>query len=272
MGHWCLDDIDWSGFAPAKVDARVLQAVKAAALVEANSADYVTYLINVFADDPEVHDAIRQWGDEEMMHGLALAAWARRCDPDFDFEARLARFRAGYRLPLTAESSVRGSRSGEWLARCIVECGTSSYYSAIRDASAEPVLKAICHRIAGDEFRHYKLFFDNLQRYAPRERLSLYARIKVAFGRVAETDDDELAFAYHCANYGPDRSYDRKGCQEAYSRRAYPLYRYGHLARAIAMMMKAIGLDPQGRLAGVTQKGAWWLLAKRVRRLERQAA
>lgn len=272
MGHWCLDDIDWSVFEPAKVDPTVLQAVKAASLVEANSADYVTYLINVFADDPEVHGAIRQWGEEEMMHGRALAAWARHCDPAFDFDACLARFRAGYQLPLYAQASVRGSRSGEWLARCVVECGTSSYYSAIRDASAEPVLKEICHRIAGDEFRHYKLFFDNLQRYAPLERLSLFARVKVALGRVAETDDDELSFAYHCANYPPEQAYDRRHCMRAYSRRAYPLYRYGHLARAIAMMMKAIGLDPQSRLAAVTQRGAWWLWAKRVRWLERQAA
>jgi hypothetical protein len=70
----------------------------------------------------------------------------------------LARFRAGYRLPLEARASVRGSRSAELLARCVVEVETSSLYSVIRDATQEPVLKAISHRIAGDEFRHYKLF------------------------------------------------------------------------------------------------------------------
>ena len=45
------------------------------------------------------------------------------------------------------------------MARCVVESGTSSMYSALRDSTDEPVLKAICHRIAGDEFRHFRLFY-----------------------------------------------------------------------------------------------------------------
>jgi len=51
------------------------------------------------------------------------------------------------------DGSVRGSRRGEMIARCVVESGTSSYYSAIRDASQEPVLKEIAGRIAADEYR-----------------------------------------------------------------------------------------------------------------------
>ena len=39
--HWTLDDIDWSVLKPALVTAELLSAVKTAALVEANSADYV---------------------------------------------------------------------------------------------------------------------------------------------------------------------------------------------------------------------------------------
>ena len=58
---------------------------------------------------------------------------------------------------------MRGSRRGEMIARCVVESGTSSLYSAIRDASEEPVLKEVAGRIAADEFRHYRLFYDILQ-------------------------------------------------------------------------------------------------------------
>jgi len=54
---------------------------------------------------------------------------------------------------------VRGSRSGELIARCVVETGTSSYYTAIADATDEPLLKTYAGHIASDELRHYKLFY-----------------------------------------------------------------------------------------------------------------
>lgn len=270
--HWGLDDIGWDKFDPSKIDPDMVMAIKTASLVEANSEDYVAYLLNVFHAETWLHDAIRKWGQEERLHGQALAAWASKADPDFHFEERLARFREGYRLPLDATESVRGSRAGELLARCVVECGTSSYYSAIRDATDEPVLKQISHLVAGDEFRHFKLFYDTLKKFDPEDSLGLFAKIKVALGRVNEAEDDELAFAFHCANYGPEVPYNRESSMLAYSKRAYRNYRYGHLARAISMILKAIGLAPHGLIAQVAQRGAWWLWAKRARRLERVAA
>ena len=45
---WNLDDIDWSKFDRSKVDACLLAAVKASALVEFNAPDYVNYLKRVF--------------------------------------------------------------------------------------------------------------------------------------------------------------------------------------------------------------------------------
>ena len=113
---------------------------KAASLVEHNSADYADYLCNVFADDPEFQAAAREWAVEEVQHGEALGRWGELADPSFSFAESMARFRAGYRIPVDAAESVRGSRAGELIARCVVETGTSSFYSALRDASGEPVL------------------------------------------------------------------------------------------------------------------------------------
>ncbi|MEQ9520511.1 MAG: ferritin-like domain-containing protein, partial [Parvibaculum sp.] len=84
--HWTLDDIEWEKFDASKVDPDLLAAIKAAAMVEANADDYVTYLTNVFADRPDVQAAIKQWGEEEVQHGAALAKWAETADPDFSFE------------------------------------------------------------------------------------------------------------------------------------------------------------------------------------------
>ena len=72
MGHWTLDDINWDAFEADAVDPDILAAVKAAAMVEYDAADYVTYLCNVFAEHPDIQETIRQWGAEEAQHGKAL--------------------------------------------------------------------------------------------------------------------------------------------------------------------------------------------------------
>jgi len=143
----------------------MIAAVKAAALVEFNAPAYVSYLARVFGGAAETIADFERWGEEEAQHGLALGRWAEMADPCWNFQQAFARFQAGYRPPHFMSddaTSVRGSRRGEMIARCVVESGTSSYYSAIRDATDEPVLKEIAGRIAADEFRHYKLFFDTL--------------------------------------------------------------------------------------------------------------
>ena len=99
---------------------------------------------------------------------------------------------------------MRGSKRGEMIARCVVELGTSSFYSAIRDATAEPVLKEVAGRIAADEFRHYRLFYDILQGDTEPD-LPRWRKLWVAVTRVRESDDDELACAYYCANVPAER-------------------------------------------------------------------
>jgi rubrerythrin len=254
MKHWTLDDIPWEAFDPSKADPEILKVVKAASMVEYNGGDYATYLCNVFADDPDFQADALAWAVEEVQHGAALAKWAGIADPSFDFKASFKRFKDGFKLPLEARESVRGSRSGELVARCIVETGTSSYYTALADATDEPVLKAICRNIAGDEHRHYKLFYDNLKRYLERERIGKVRRILVGLSRVTETEDDELAYAYFAANAPADAEYDRKHWSNAYLCRAYGFYRERHLRRAAGMILKAIGVRSHGWVADYAAK------------------
>src|SRR3546814_15866992 len=110
----------------AKVDPELGKIVKAASLVEYNGADYATYLCNVFPDDPEFQAAAWSWAAEEVQHGEALARWSKLADASFDFDGCFARFREGYKISVAASDSIRGSRSGELVARCIVEVGTPS--------------------------------------------------------------------------------------------------------------------------------------------------
>ena len=267
---WTLDDIEWSRFDSSKVDASLLAAVKAASLVEYNAPDYVSYLKRVYRGAPEsVIRAIEHWGEEELQHGLALGRWAEMADPSFDFKGAFARFRALYRPAHfeSGEGSVRGSRRGEMISRCVVESGTSSLYSAIRDASPEPVLKEVAGRIAADEFRHYRLFYDILQRENEPD-LPLWRKIWVAFRRVTESGDDELPCAYYCANVPAAQAvtapYRRKTYARAYQERITTFYRRHHIERLVKMVVKPAGLNPAGRISRLASAVLWRLLTRRA--------
>lgn len=269
--HWSLDDIDWARFDASKVSPDLVAVIKTAAMVERNGADYARYLHGVFRDDPAFCAAASEWAVEEEQHGRALGRWAEIADPAFDMEASFARFTAMYRIPVGAEASVRGSRTGELCARCVVETGTSSFYSAIRDAVDEPVLKQICKHIAADEFRHYQLFYRHMERYLAdaREGASTWERFKVAFTRFREADDDEIASAFFAGN-GLAGPYDRAAANAAYGARAFGFYRRRHVRRAGHMFAQAAGFDPEGRAAKLLSAALWlviWFRGRRFRPL-----
>ena len=271
LGRWTPTSLG-TGSIPPRSMPELLRIVKAASLVEQNGGDYARYLCNVFADDPRIPSGGAALGRRRDPAWQALGRWAELADPGFDHEAACGALHRGIsRAARCAEPRCAARASGELIARCIVETGTSSYYTALAEAAAEPVLKEICRRIAADEIRHYKLFYTHMTRYLAAERLGLWGRLRVALGRVAESEDDELAYAYYAANDDAG-AYDRRRCSRAYARRAYAVYRRHHVERGIAMLFKAVGLKPQGRLKLVAARLAWWGMRRRVQRLDRIAA
>lgn len=272
MKHWRIEEIAWDQFDREKVDPAVIPLVKAAAMVERNGRDYARYLERVFRDDPDFQQAADYWADEEVQHGDALGRWASLADPGWDYQAAFARYRDSYQLPLDAEASVRGSRTGELIARCMVETGTSSYYSALADATQEPVLKQVCKHIAADEFRHYKLFYDHMRRYLAREQIGVLRRLRIALGRIGESEDEELAYAWHCGNQPTGAPFRQADCTAAYMARAMGFYRFRHVERGMGMIFKAVGLKPRGRLSDVATRVAWRLMQWRRERMARRVA
>ena len=270
--HWKIADLPWDQFDSGKVDAEVLKIIKAAALVEYNAHDYASYLCNVFPEDLEFQTAIKLWSDEEVQHGEALGRWAERADPTFNFEKAVARYTAGFRVDVQAVQSIRGSHTGELIARCIVETGTSSYYTALAEATDEPVLKTICRSIAADELRHYKLFYDYLKKYLERDGMSRFKRLKIGLSRIQESEDDELAYAYFAATAPADAKYDRPAYTAAYMIRAYRFYKRQHVERVVAMVFKACGLKPHTAWHGMVNHVAWWLMKTKAKRAIRAAA
>lgn len=274
--RWTLEDIPWDTFDGAKVDPETMAIVKAASMVEHNGGDYAAYLGRVFEDDDDFRAAVKTWGTEEVRHGAALRRWAELADPAFDFDKAFADFRRAYRaddgfgLGDDATESNRGSRSRELIYRCIVEAGTSSFYSAMSDSAHEPVLKEICRNIAADEFRHYSLFYNHLKRYREIDGLGALRRLTSAVRCVTEYRDDIVAYAYFAANdiAGP---YDRKAFGQAYERRAASLYRPAHSERVTKLFFRAAGLNHRGRLVTPAGRLLHKAMQARARRLGRKA-
>ena len=263
MAGWTLEDIPWHNFDQSRINPEIVPVIKAASMVEYNADDYRTYLCSVFHDDLRAIKAIEGWAEEEIQHGLALGRWAELADPTFDFEDSFARFTAGYQIPIDAATSVRGSRAGELIARCVVETGTSSYYTALADATHEPVLEMICQRIADDEFAHFQLFYTHLRRYLDRENLGIWQRFRIAIARIRESNDDELAYAYHAANrHG--LAYNRRSAAAAYGRTALGYYTPNVIEPAIEMTFRAIGLQSSGLVTRAIGLVIWSFIRARI--------
>ncbi|MBV1835764.1 ferritin-like domain-containing protein [Acetobacter estunensis] len=272
MKHWHIDQLDWGSFEPSRVDPDIIAVVKAAAVVERNGVDYAVYLNHVFSDDADFRAAADNWAIEEVQHGDALGRWAMLADPSWDYPAAFERYRSTFHIDLDTTTSVRGSRTGELIARCMVETGTSSFYSALADATDEPLLRQICKLIAADEYRHFKLFYDHMRRYLDREKLSGWARARIALGRITESEDDELASAYYTTNEPESVPYDRKRCIAGYMSRALMSYRQKHIDRVTGMVFKTIGFKPHSRLHAWAARGVYALIRQRQRSFAKIAA
>lgn len=256
--HWNIEQIKWDQFDRSLVDKAIIPLIKTASVVERNSVDYTVYLKNVFTNDPEMAGAFDQWEAEEVQHGEVLGKWAMLADPDWDYKKSFTQFKEFYKINTNVKHSIRGSKSGEFIARCMVEVGTSSYYSALADYVEEPVLKDICRRVAADEFRHYKLFYDYFKKYESKDKLTKWQRAKIAIMRIVESQDDELASAYHVTNEPENMPYNHKRCIALYMVKAIPIYQKRHFSKVINMVFKAIGWMPstkwQERLASLVMK------------------
>jgi hypothetical protein len=229
------------------VKAAPLELAKTACLVEYNSADYASYLTNVFAADPELQRFVTGWADDEIRHALLLKEWVQLADPRFDFPRSLQNFIRNYSLPLDARQSVRGSIARELVSRCVIASVAGAFFRSLAEETEEPVLREICEWIALDEERHFRGFHFFLRRHIDREKLSVGARLRVVLERCLEVEDEELATAYAAAHIrvlsGTKRR-TRRHLARGGLKTAYRVYKYRHLQRAVSLIFTAAGLRP----------------------------
>ena len=88
-----------------------------------------------------------------------------------------------------------------------------------------------------------------MKRYLAREKLGMFSRLRIAAGRITESEDDELAYAFHCGNEPEGLAYEHERCIAGYMGRAMGFYQWRHIERSTGMVLKAVGLPPRGRLS-----------------------
>ena len=169
-------------------------------------------------------------------------------------------------------SSVRGSQAGELIARCIVETGTSSYYTALDDATDEPVLKQICRKIAADEFRHYKLFYAHLDRYLERERLGRWAPAAHRLGPHHRERGRRAGLRLLRRQRAGRRGLRPRALHAGLCAARLSALPPPHVQRAMAMVLKAVGLKPQGWLNRLLTRAGLWFLRRNASRLAASGA
>ncbi len=196
--HWTVDQLPWGELESSRIasDETMFFLLASASFVETMADLYTENLLEHYAGDQEVMSWLSDhWQPEELQHGVALKRYVQTVWPDFDWELAYRGFFAEYARLCNAEQ-LEVTRTQELVARCMVETGTSSYYTMLRDVCEEPLLKRIAHNIRNDEIGHYKYFYRYFKQYAEREDVSRWAIVQALWTRIREIDAEDGLIAY----------------------------------------------------------------------------
>jgi hypothetical protein len=84
---------------------------------------------------------------------------------------------------------------------------------------------------------------------------------------VRESDDDELAYAFYCANVTPEeeaaKPYQRKKYSRLSANASMAIYHRKHIQKLVQMVVKAVGANPHGWLANLAGTLLWRRLQAR---------
>jgi hypothetical protein len=265
-GHWSVSDIPYDAIDREQIKRNpdLLYLVTAASFIEITSDLYTRSLVAYFEGDPPVQRWLAErWEWEELQHGEALKRYVQAAWPELDWEGAYRGFYADY-APLCAVSSLGPTRALELAARCVVETGTSTYYSMLAEASPEPVLGGIAARIARDEQRHYNLFHYHFRRWAAKEGTTRRDVLKALWGRVREVDQEDIYYAYKHAFHAqhPDREFTDALYTKLRSQYVPMARRHYPYRRAAKMLVQPLRLDPplQAAATALVAGGAWMFL------------
>jgi hypothetical protein len=212
--RWRFESLPFEKVAPRVManEHALFYFIVTASFVEITTDIYTRNLIDYFAGDGEICEWLAAgWEPEEMQHGRALRRYIGAAWPNFDWDKTYSDFLAEYRECCQTEF-LGPTRALEMARRCIVETGTCSYYTMIRNLSPCPVLAELANNVRTDEAGHYRHFHGYFKRYREAERPSRGAIANALWGRIREIDgeDGEIAFKHVWLANNPHRPFEHR--------------------------------------------------------------
>ncbi|HWW04810.1 ferritin-like domain-containing protein [Collimonas sp.] len=246
--HWKIADLDFSkiNIAQVRPDENLFYLVTCASFVESGSDLYTQNLVDYYGDEPEISTWLReQWEVEELQHGQALRAYVEHIWPEFDWQTAYRNFLDEYSTYCKVEL-LEPSKGLEMVARCVVEAGTATFYSALSRSTDEPVLKDLAARIAKDEVNHYKHFFRYFRRFRQHEGLRRHRIFGALRRRTLEIKNEDSACALrHVFNARmPQHADDQAMQQQIHSHMNTAIRQHLSAGMTIKMIMRPLDLPP----------------------------
>jgi hypothetical protein len=209
--HWTIDAIDWKQLEPerARTDTMVYYLVAAGSFIETSAHLYSANLVGHFSDPALRRWLAESWEPQELQHGRALRRYVEAVWPELDWERGYADFFADY-SPLCRRESLEQRPALELAARCVVETGTATFYTALHRRAEDPVLRELTERIRQDEVRHYTRFREFLDAHRSAARVGRAQILGALYRRAAaaRNEDAYLGFKHAWRMRHPGGAYD----------------------------------------------------------------
>jgi len=264
LPDWGLDNIPYGQIEHDKIRGQddFLYLVAGASFVEIASDLYTRNLVDYFSGDTlAVQWLGERWQHEEVRHGHALRDYVRHVWPEFDWQAAYDDFFEEYARLCTVDE-FEPTRGLEMVARCVVETGTATFYTALAELSPEPVLCRIAACIRSDEVGHYKYFYKFFRQYNERERVGRWRILGAIKRRVLEArhSDADIALWHVYAHHHPQpqRAQFQQLCRSlgALIKRHYPV----HMAAKMVLKPLALPASLNQFVQGPLARAAGWML------------
>ena len=268
--RWSLDEIPFDDVDVDRTRGRedLFYLVAGASFVEIASDLYTDNLVQYFEGEADVVDWLqRHWQHEEVRHGHSLRDYVRKVWPEFDWQSAYDAFFAEYSRMCTVDE-FEPTRGLEMVARCVVETGTATFYTALSQQADEPVLAGIAARIRAEEVGHYKHFYQYFRQYNETEAPGRWRVLGAIKRRVLEArnSDAEIALWHVYAHQHPqarrDSPADKADFQALCSGLGKQVKRHYPVNMAAKMVLRPLSL-PAGVnqvIEGPLSRAPTWLL------------
>jgi hypothetical protein len=183
-----------------KDDVLVATWLIIASFIETTAKYGLVELRNSYKSKPEIAGWVHHiWGPEEVHHGSSLMEYIDNVWPEYNIKKCYEEFDKEY-LSIMGYHEFDGNDLVGIFVHCLVEIGTTTFYSTLASKIDEPVLKSILLNSREDEIRHFKYFYKFLGEYTKNKKVSVFKFIIILFKIMIKHKNDSISIAHKYAH------------------------------------------------------------------------